>query len=246
MKQRPAVATPAAQDWLGPADNNLTKCLQQIRATIVHGRLAPGSRIVESELAERLGVSRTPVRGALHMLQREGYIAPTAAGKRKVRLVVTPLTQDDARELYSIVGRLEGLAGLAAAELRAEEKKGLVKKLKGFNDELRTLAGEGRGDPNRIFDLDMNFHQTIVDAGSGPRLYTLHAAIKPQTERYWRLYASAILDQLNASVDEHLLIIQAIGNGDGEAAERALRVNWENGAARLCRVIETLGERGSW
>lgn len=246
MKQRSTSAAPVAQGRLDPEDNNLAKCLQQIRTTIVHGHLAPGSRIIESELAERLGVSRTPVRGALHMLQREGYIAPTPAGKRKVRLVVTPLTQEDARELYLIVGRLEGLAGRADAALGADAKKMLVKKLKGFNSELRTLAEAGRGNPNSIFDLDMNFHQAIVDAGSGPRLHALHAAIKPQTERYWRLYASAILDRLTASVDEHLLIIQAIGDGDGEAAERALQVNWENGAARLCRVIDTLGERGSW
>jgi DNA-binding GntR family transcriptional regulator len=246
MKRESSSAVRAAQGQLAPADNNLAKCMQQIRETIVHGRLAPGSRIVESELAERLGVSRTPVRGALHMLQREGYIASTVAGKRKVRLVVTPLTQNDARELYSIVGRLEGLAGQAAATLGGEARKHLVKKLKRYNEELRTLAEAGRGNPNSIFDLDMNFHQAIVDAGSGPRLHALHAAIKPQTERYWRLYASAIVDQLGVSVGEHMLIIQAIGNGDGEAAERALRINWENGAARLRRVIDTLGERGSW
>lgn len=246
MKPQPAPTVPAAQGSLVPADNNLAKCLKQIRTTIVHGHLAPGSRIVESELAERLGVSRTPVRGALHMLQREGYIASTVAGKRKVRHVVTPLTQDDAQELYSIVGRLEGLAGRDAALLGADVKRALVKKLKGYNNELRTLSETGRDDPNRIFDLDMNFHQAIVDASSGPRLHALHAAIKPQTERYWRLYASAILDQLSASVDEHLSIIQAIGNGDGEAAERALRINWENGAVRLRRVIRTLGERGGW
>jgi DNA-binding GntR family transcriptional regulator len=115
-----------------------------------------------------------------------------------------------------------------------------------LNEELRSLAEVRRGDPNRIFDLDMSFHQAIVDASAGPRLRALHSSIKPQTERYWRLYASAIVDQLGLSVGEHLLIVQAISSGDSATAERALQVNWQNGAERLSHVIDTLGERGSW
>jgi len=74
----------------------------------------------------------------------------------------------------------------------------------------------------------------------------LHAAIKPQTERYWRLYASSILDQLGLSVSEHVSIIENIGSGNSDASERAMQANWQNGAERLSKVIATLGERGSW
>jgi DNA-binding GntR family transcriptional regulator len=122
----------------------------------------------------------------------------------------------------------------------------LVQKLNELNDRLRELADSRRSDPNRIFDLDMNFHQAIVDASAGPRLSAIHSATKPQAERYWRLYASAIVDQLGISISEHLLIIQSIENGDSDGAERAVLMNWQNGAERLARVIETLGERGSW
>jgi DNA-binding GntR family transcriptional regulator len=115
-----------------------------------------------------------------------------------------------------------------------------------LNDGLRDLARTGRQDPNRIFELDLNFHACIVEASAGRRLLTLHNAIRPQTERYWRLYASAIVEQLGTSVAEHAQIIQAIRAGDGEAAERGVEVNWWNGAERLCKVIDSLGERGSW
>jgi DNA-binding GntR family transcriptional regulator len=54
------------------------------------------------------------------------------------------------------------------------------------------------------------------------------------------------VDQLGISISEHLLIIQSIENGDSDGAERAVLMNWQNGAERLARVIETLGERGSW
>ena len=227
-------------------DSNQRKCFREIRDMIVHGRLAPGSRVVEAELAERLGASRTPVRGALHLLQREGYIVATRAGSRKARLAVAPLTKEDARELYSIAGHLEGLAARSTAQMEWPARADLVLKLKTLNNELHELAEAHRGDANRIFDLDMTFHQAIVDATAGPRLRALQRSIKPQTERYWRLYASAILDQLRLSVSEHCLIIQAIQEGDAVGAERAVQLNWENGTERLSRVIDTLGERGGW
>ncbi|SRR2546422_219790 len=219
---------------------------QQIRELIVRGKLAPGSRVVEADLAERLRVSRTPVRAALHRLQQEGYILVNSGRGSKAKLSVTPLTNEDARELYSIVGHLEGLAACATASLEPQARAPLIQRLKGLNDRLRELATAGRGDPNVIFDLDISFHQAIVDAGAGPRLRALHAAVKPQTERYWRLYASSIVDQLGISVGEHVVIIESIANGNSDAAERALQMNWRNGAERLAHVINTLGERGSW
>jgi len=89
---------------------------QQVRDLIVHGKLAPGSWIVESDLCEHLKMSRTPVRGALYLLQREGYVLEYRNGS-KSRMVVAPLTKEDAGELYPMVGRIEGLAGRRTAEL---------------------------------------------------------------------------------------------------------------------------------
>ena len=248
MKQAHARAQYTGKQMGAPKNrgNALRTTFQKIREMIVHGRLAPGTRIVEAELAEWLGVSRTPVRGALHMLQREGYIVSTSGNGAKTRLTVAPLTKEDARELYSIVGHLEGLAAWSTARLPPEARAAVVKKLKELNDGLRDLAETGRQDPNRIFELDMTFHQTIVDASAGPRLRALHSAIKPQTERYWRLYASAIFNQLGISVGEHLAIIQGIEVGDCSAGEQGVQLNWQNGAERLSCVIDTFGERGSW
>ena len=208
--------------------------------------MSPGSRLIESELAARLNVSRTPVRGALNWLQREGYVLMISGHDHKSRLAVAPLTQDDAKELYWIVGHVEGLAARLTARLELKSRMQLIERLKHLNEGLRNLA-EGRvQDPDRIFELDLTFHRSIVEASAGPRLLALHNAIKPQTERYWRLYASAILDQLATSVGEHESIIKAIAEGDCDAAEQGVMMNWQNGAERLSRVIDALGERGSW
>src|SRR5512146_3247408 len=81
-----------------------------LRELIVQGRLEPGSWIVESDLTDVLKMSRTPIPAALQWLQHEGYVVARGRGP-KTRMMVVPLTLSDARELYGIVGRIEGMAG---------------------------------------------------------------------------------------------------------------------------------------
>jgi DNA-binding GntR family transcriptional regulator len=218
---------------------------RKLRELIVHGRLAPGTRVVEADIARRLEISRTPVRSALHRLQQEGYVVAYRSS-RQARLAVAPLTKEDSHELYWIIGHIEGLAGRLLAQLGDKERARVAKQLLAINQELSRLAGNAQPNPSRIFDLDMGFHQVLIESAAGPRLLAIHAAIKPQTERYWRLYASAIVDQLGESVAEHTCIIESIERGDPDATEHAIEKNWQCGAERLGRVIESLGERGSW
>src|SRR6201996_9289001 len=95
---------------------SLLTAFREIRELIVHGRLSPGPWILEAELAERLNMSRTPVRGAIHWLQREGDILEHR-NVSKSRMIVAPLTKEDANELYLIIGNVEGIAGRGVTEL---------------------------------------------------------------------------------------------------------------------------------
>lgn len=217
----------------------------RIRDLIVHAKLAPGTWIVEGDLCEHLNMSRTPVRGALYLLQREGYVIESRNGS-KSRMIVAPLTKEDANELYPIIGHLEGLSGRRAATLPQRERDQLAQKLKVVNDKLGQIARERDYHGPDIFDLDHEFHRLLLAAGAGPRLATLHRAIEPQTERYWRLYASSIIGELHVSVTEHEEIIAALVEGDPDRLERALFVNWANGCKRLAKVIDIYGERGRW
>jgi DNA-binding GntR family transcriptional regulator len=224
---------------------SVTTAFQQIRELIVHGRLSPGTWIVESDLCHRLHMSRTPVRGALYLLQREGYVKEHRNAS-KSRMVVTSLTREDANELYSIIGRIEGLAGRQAASLPEPVRLELAEKLKHINSQLIRIAQQRVPEGLSIFDLDREFHHLVVSAGAGPRLTALHQAIEPQAERYWRLYASSIINDLTSSTQEHQAIIDALLAGDSSRLEEALNRNWANGCTRLARVIDVFGERGSW
>lgn len=218
---------------------------QRIRDLIVHAKMAPGTWIVEGDLCEHLNMSRTPVRGALYLLQREGYVMEYR-NSSKSRMIVAPLTKEDANELYPIIGRLEGLSGRRAAALPKREREELAAKLIAVNRKLDKIARDRGYNGPDIFELDHEFHRLLLAAGSGPRLTTLHRAIEPQTERYWRLYASSIINELHVSVSEHEEIIAALLEGAPDRLERALFTNWENGCKRLGKVIEIFGERGSW
>jgi DNA-binding GntR family transcriptional regulator len=215
----------------------------QLRELIVHGKLSPGTWIVEGDLAKRLHVGRTPIRAALNKLQQEGYVREHRMAN-KSRMVVAPLTKEDASELYSIIGRLEGLAGRSTAALPRPERMKIVQQLKALNQQLSEIKRNHTGQGS-IFDIDRDFHRLVVSC-SGPRLSAWHRAIEPQAERYWRLYASSITSDLQLSIAEHNNIIRALADGDPDRIERCLQTNWDNGCQRLARVIDVFGERGSW
>lgn len=239
-RTRSREARPGADDRL----DHVSRAYQDLRSAIVRGQLPPGSRISERVIAERLGLSRTPVRSALHRLEQEGFVASRGRGRER-RLVVAPLTMSDGQEVFLIVGHLEGLAARLAALLPSARRKALVARMRAVNRELAAQSRE-RGNATRFFDLDFAFHQAYVDGIAGPRLLAIHRAIKPQSERYTRLYVSVLLDELPTSVKEHELIASAIARGDADAAQAAVESNWTNAAARLARVIAEHGERGSW
>ena len=217
---------------------------EQLRELIVWGQLPPGTPLAERIVAERLGVSRTPVRSALHRLRQEGFVASLREHGEQ-RLTVAPMTQVDGRELYLTVGHLEGLAAHLATRLPLVQRQALVTKLRAINRQLgvvlrqRTLVGE-------VFQLDLEFHRLIVEASVGPRLLALHHSIKLQIERYARAYIGVLLGELTESLTEHDAIINGILKGDARAAQHAIEVNWHNAADRLTRVIARYGERGSW
>jgi DNA-binding GntR family transcriptional regulator len=217
----------------------------RLRDLIVQGSLEPGSRVVETEIATRLGVSRTPVREALQRLQQEGFVNG-APGAQQSRVSVAPLTKNDVHELLNIVGALEGLGARHAASADGEQRRALAKELRGLNQEFARAARTTPVDHGKLYDADEKLHRRIVQSGVGPRLLALHDAVKPQAERYIRMYISMLTGDIKSSVDEHDAMIAAIEEGRAADAQSAIETNWRHAADRLARVIDVAGERGSW
>ncbi len=225
------------------ASDRADEVYAKLHALIVRGHLPPGARLTEVGASQRLGVSRTPVREAIQRLQHEGYVTVPANGRR-AQPTVSPLTLGDARDLVRIVGALEGIAAYDAALLRGRQHADLVSTLRETNRRFRSAARARTPDTDLLYDLDEAFHQAIVDRAGSPRLRQMHRSIKPQAERYIRVYAGMLLGRLPAAIREHRAIVRAIVAGRAASAERAIVTNWRNGVEALSRVIQHLGERG--
>jgi len=222
----------------------VTRAYATLRDLIIAGTLAPGTRIIETELADRLGISRTPLRSALHQLRQEGWVTGPGDPGRHLRLSVSPTTEADARELYEIIAVLEGLAARWAASLPHDPRQRLIEELTAVNAEMRAEAAGPDHDPERIFHCHSAFHIGLVQGIDAPRLHALHAAIKPQSDRYRRIYRSALVPLAAEAAAEQDGIIRAIRSGCPDDAERCARDNWRNAADRMCLIIRTEGEQG--
>lgn len=225
--------------------NHTEEVYKRLRELIVSGDLAPGTRIIEADIVDSLGVSRTPVRAALQLLLQEGFLVSVGT-RKKSKLAVAPLTREDSRELFTLVGALEGIGAMHSARLGDSARAALVADLRSINQNLADSASVDERNQNTLFDLDQQFHATYVEAAAGPRILGLHRSTKPQAERYIRLYMSALTDEILVSVREHETIVSAIEAAEPVRAREAVETNWANAASRLSTVIGELGERGGW
>jgi DNA-binding GntR family transcriptional regulator len=121
-----------------------------------------------------------------------------------------------------------------------------VKDLRALNQEFARAGRTAPVDHSRLYDADERLHRRIVESTTGPRLLALHDAVKPQAERYIRMYISMLTGDTRSSVDEHETMIDAIDQGRAADSQQAIETNWRHAAERLARVIEVAGERGSW
>lgn len=220
----------------------------QLRESIVLLNLPPGAPISELEVCRRLNVSRTPVRAAIARLEREGLIVVARAGLRS-RLIVAPLTVDDMRQLFLIVGALDGLAAWLAAGREKRVRTALVKDLERINGELRQLAYEGQPlAVRRAEELDAQFHRAYHVAAAAPQLLAHLDALQARRKRYIHVYTDALVHtrNLRQSIQEHDAIIAALRVGDADKAERGAMFNYRQGVERFTRVLGVVGELGEW
>ena len=228
---------------LRPAQAELA--YRRIRDLIVAGRLSPGARLVETELAASMGVSRGAIRPALLRLRQEGHVTAPGSG-RQARLVVAPLTRDDAVDLFSLVGEIEGLAASLAAGSADDVHGPMMASLQARQLQFEQLSRHSEPDPATFLELDREFHRAYVAAAGRPRLVAAHETLRPQLERYAVLYAVHVVEQLSEAVHEHSEIITGLGKKDPPASRDAVRRNWRHGLDRLVAIIDRVGPRGDW
>jgi DNA-binding GntR family transcriptional regulator len=184
-----------------------------LREQILSGRFAPGLRLVEAALAERLGVSRGTVRAALSELAHEGLVSQVAYTK----WMVPEFSAEDAWELYTLRGSLEGLAAKLAAERRTPETLRLLADAYGSLD-----AAVATGRRSAVATADLALHKTIVAITGHRRLIGQYKLLEQQVRHYIATSNADIID-LHELLEQHQPIVKAIATGDAARAERLAR-----------------------
>lgn len=199
------------------------RILETIRDAIITGSMKPGEKVAEPELAERFGISRTPIREAFRQLESEGYLKVIP----RKGAVVAAFTQKDVEEFYAIKSILEGYAARKACE-RLTEKE--IEKLEHINDKLRHLAGDG--DVKHFFKVHNDFHDLFLHSAGNDKLYELISSLVGKFQRL-RLASLSLPGRMGMSVEEHDKIIEAFCRRDPDEAERLVRKNAEYGGRVL-------------
>lgn len=189
------------------------KILETIRDAILKGTMKPGERVSEPELAERFGISRTPIREAFRQLESEGYLEVIP----RKGAIVASLSERDIEEFYAIKIILEGFAAKMAAENLTEKD---IERLESINERLQKIAEEG--DVKNFFRVHNEFHDLFIKAAGNDKLYEM---INQLVMRFKRLRLASLSQpgRMEISVEEHRNMIEAFKNHDGERADSLVR-----------------------
>ena len=198
-----------------------------LRQAILTGELKPGERLMEIKLANKLGVSRTPIREAIRQLELDGLVIMVPRKGAQVAHI-TEKSMSDVMEVRLALDELT--ASLACARISDEDKEGLVKACHDFEDAV------GSADLRKSASADVEFHDIIVKAANNLRLSQIVNNLAEQMYRYRFEY---IKDSTRwpSLIAEHRMITDAILRGDSELAVNAIHVHIKNQENSILRTI---------
>lgn len=178
-----------------------------LRDAILTGKLVPGERLMENQLAEKLGVSRTPVREALRMLELENLVelVPRKGAQ------VLDMSEKDIINILEVRSALEGLATSVACKKMSKED---LQQLKNMEVDFEKAVAEN--DVEHFVDIDEDFHDLIFAATENDKLINIFRNLRIQLYRYRMAQAKNNETSMSTIVAHHRSIIRAIENHDGE------------------------------
>ena len=202
---------------------------EYLKNAIIDQTIKPGSRLVESKIADMLGISRTPLREALHKLEREDWIEKIPSGGFKV----VTLTIDDIEQTFGIRSVLEAYAARLAAE--NHQDKDLLPLERKINEYQKCL--ESKKNIDRLHKINTQFHDLLYSLSKSPKLIKMINQLQAQISRFRQI----ILKQeeyARKSSDDHVKMLGAIKKRDGKKVEQLVRQHIINGKIAVLNTIK--------
>lgn len=208
--------------------------LEAIREAIINGHLKPGERLMEIQMAEELGVSRTPIREALRKLELEGFIVMIP----RKGAYVADISIKDIADVFEIRASLEGLAAALAAERITDEELEFMERCLVVKAEAIANA-----DFDKLVDIDARFHESIYKASRNERLWAIINNLREQIQRL-RMTSLSVPGRMSQSLKEHRAIVEAIQSRDINLARQAAQEHIENAENVMMESIKRDGLPG--
>ena len=207
---------------------------ETLREAIRTGALPPGERLMEIQLAEELGVSRTPVREAIRKLELERFVVML----HRRGTYVANLSLKDINEVFEIRAALDGLAAGLAAERITEEELELMERL------LVEIAEHiEQRDNQKIVEADEAFHDILYRASRNERLVGIIYNLREQFTRF-RSVSINYPGRLQNTLEEHRQLVEAIAQRNAETAQQKAREHIENAEQTLLLEMDQLRNSG--
>ncbi|MDN5634016.1 GntR family transcriptional regulator [Bifidobacterium mongoliense] len=200
-----------------------------LRSSIIHGQLPKGERIIETEVAQRYGVSRGPVRDALQQLTNEGLVVRGRQG-----CVISGLSQKDVRDMYEVRVCFEELAMTHIAnDPSSIDWRGMDEAIQDMRDALQA------GDTNRYAQADLNFHHELIVNSQNSRMIAFWSVIKPLFSIMLQVTNAQDVD-LTPSFEDHVAILDSLKSGADADVATLIDRHLEGSLNRMIRTMPTL------
>ncbi|HSM58548.1 MAG TPA: GntR family transcriptional regulator [Candidatus Sulfomarinibacteraceae bacterium] len=202
--------------------------VDHLRSLILSRTLKPGARLVQSTLAEQLGVSRTPIREALHKLDSEGLVTISAYKGA----AVADFSLEELQEIYCVRIALEGYAAYLAAQEVTESD---LEKLEAFVRQMESLYA--KSERLKLLEVNREFYRTLYAIPEQTRLHKMIMKHMDLANVYRRM--AFTLDRVyGTTVPDHQELLEKLRQGDAEAVETLTRVGLEKTADALIQMLQ--------
>lgn len=201
----------------------------EVKQRILDNIYHPGYQTLEHEIAEELGVSRTPVREALIRLQHEGLVE--LIPRRGMRVV--PIVPTDMQEIYEVLTSLESMAAELLA--RKEPDAALLEPMRTATNDMEVALRED--DLDAWAEADERYHRSLIDLCGNRRLAQMANAVRDQGHRA-RMVTLRLRDKPVASINEHQQVLEAIEEGDWQRARDVHYQHRKRASEELTRILE--------
>ncbi|WP_339185408.1 GntR family transcriptional regulator [Paenibacillus sp. FSL R5-0701] len=204
------------------------RAFSQIQRWIIDGTLQPGEKLIDAEMAESLGVSRTPIREAFQLLEVQGLVSMHPGKETKV----TNIEKNDIFKMYSTMAALQALAAEITAQTIVPEQ---IEKLKSINLEFASSIKNGQ--VYQAMEVDEQFHNYIVELSDNPYVATFNTSLQIHIRRFKYVFLKQPITATLASVEEHDQIIKAFEGKNSNDAHNLMKQNFIRPMQELNEIL---------